>query len=239
MVGVSDRLRERDPGGSRSLESWLRDEGLRHVKIKVTGTDPVADAERIAAVHRTAADAGPSPGLAVDPNEGCAGPKDLALMLDHLQRISPSAHDGVRYIEQPFPRASRPDSASLQKLGRRKPVLLDEGLDDLAVLPELLEGGWSGLVVKAAKGQTPALLAYSFARAHGLFVTVQDLTAVDAAFAHSARLASLLDLSSAHLEYNSRQYAPAGNDALTARHPGLATVRDGTINLPDPGAGLY
>ncbi|MGW7288151.1 enolase C-terminal domain-like protein [Streptomyces sp. NPDC054847] len=240
VVGVTDPLRKGDPGGSRSLEWWLREECVRHIKVKVSGTDPASDADRIAAVHRVAAEVGPTPScLAVDPNEGCAGPEELAGMLDRLQETAPAAYEAVGYVEQPFPRESRPNAALLREQSRRKPVLLDEGLDDLTVLPELVRRGWSGLVVKAAKGQTPALLAHAFARAHGLFVTVQDLTAVDAAFAHSARLASLLDLSSVHLEYNSRQYAPRGNDSLAARHPLLTTVRDGAISLPEPGAGLY
>lgn len=238
VVGVADPVRP-GTGAERSLEEWLARDGVRHLKTKVRGIDPVADAQRIAEVYRTASGRAGVVSLAVDPNEGYREPAALGEMLDRLRAVSPDAFAAVSYLEQPFPRAGRHTREDIRRNARGKPVLVDESLDDPRQLPELAAAGWSGAVVKAAKGQSAALLAYSYARARGLFVTVQDLTAVDAALAHSARLASVLSLSAPHFEYNSRQYAPRANRDLATRHPGLVTVRNGSIELPDTTQGIY
>ncbi|HEX6681936.1 MAG TPA: enolase C-terminal domain-like protein [Candidatus Limnocylindrales bacterium] len=219
VVGVSDPL----DGGLL---------GFRHLKVKLEGRDPSLDAQRLSAVARLAPDAS----LSLDPNEGYPEPEALGAMLAELP---PDVFRAVSYVEQPFPRDAVPDPDEVRRHSHGKPVLLDEGLDDLSRLPGLAEAGWSGLVVKASKGQTPSLLCHSFARAHGLFVTVQDLTAVDTALEHSARLASVLSLSHPAFEYNSRQYAPSGNRELAGRNPELTTVHDGTIALQDLRPGLY
>ncbi|MFG3700598.1 enolase C-terminal domain-like protein [Micromonospora sp. NPDC047620] len=239
VVGTADPLRPGDAGGARSLEEWLRRDGVRHVKIKVPGRDPDADARRIAEVHRVASARTADVVLSVDPNEGYPGPAALGAMLDALAATAPDAFQAVAFVEQPWPRDSSPDPAAVREQSRRRPVLMDESLHDPAQLRHVRSDGWSGVVVKAGKGQTPALLTYAFARAHGLFVTMQDLTAVDAALAHSARLASVFDLSAPHLEYNSRQYAPTGNRDLAGRQPSLVTVDDGVIVLDEPTAGIY
>ncbi|MPV36452.1 enolase C-terminal domain-like protein [Georgenia subflava] len=231
---VPDPLRPHE----RSLVEWIAEEGVHHLKIKTASLDPAEDARRIARTHALAAELVDDVRLTVDPNEGYADAHDAAAMLDHLQRLSPAAAAAVALIEQPTPRG-RDAPAGLAELSARVPVLADEGFTDLAQLQTLRARGWSGLVVKAAKGQTPALLAHAYARAHGLFVTAQDLTAVDLALRHSARLAGALDLSATHLEYNSRQYVPAGNDELTRTDPALTTVKDGRVRLPAARAGLY
>ena len=128
----------------------------------------------------------------------------------------------------------------MAELSARVPVLLDEGLSGLDDLTTLRAHGWSGSVIKAAKGQTLALLAHAFLCRFGLFATIQDLTAVDLALRHSARLAGVLDLSAPQFEYNSRQYAPHINAELARTDPEFATVRDGRIDIGDAVApGLY
>ena len=239
VVGVADPLHHAGAGEDLSVAGWLARDGARHVKIKLSGSAPAADARRIADVYAVASARPGGVSLAVDPNEGCPDPATLGELLDVLRATAPDAFDAVAYIEQPFRRTDAPDPRELRRHSRGKPVLMDEGLDDLRLLPGLAEAGWSGAVVKAGKGQSVALLTHAFARAHRLFVTVQDLTAVDVALAHSARLASVLDVSSPAFECNSRQYAPGGNRELAARYPDLVTARDGTIALPDPAAGIY
>jgi L-alanine-DL-glutamate epimerase-like enolase superfamily enzyme len=239
VVGVTDPLHD-STGGEVSLVEWLARDGVRHLKIKVRGSDPEADARRIADVHQVASAEAGNVSLAVDPNEGYRDAAALGEMLDLLRAGAPDAFAAVSYLEQPFPRDHRLDRDELRRAAQGKPVLVDESLDDPARLPRLVAAGWSGVVVKAGKGQSAALLAYAYARAHSLFVTVQDLTAVDLALAHSARLASVLDLSAPQFEYNSRQYAPRGNNALATRLPDLVAVRDGTITLPWwPAPGIY
>lgn len=238
VVGVGDPLSPAD--GPADLETWLRRERPHHLKLKLVGADPAADAERVVAVHDVAARHQDRVVLALDPNEGCSGPQVALRLLEEVARLSPAAAAAVDYLEQPVARTSDPDAAALRELSGRVPTVLDEGFDRLTGLLDLADRGWSGVVVKAAKGQTAALVAATVARARGLWCVVQDLTASSWALAHSARLVAELPLTRRHLELNSRQYAPDSNADLARRHPGLVSVRDGTVTYPDgDGTGLY
>ncbi|WP_166350586.1 enolase C-terminal domain-like protein [Phytoactinopolyspora limicola] len=244
VVGVDDPLTPAEcADGRRSLQTWLALEGTRHLKVKVAGQDPSDDARRVADVFEVAQRRHHLGGrvlIAVDPNEGYRDVGELDQFLDSLARLSPRAAGALHYLEQPVPRDADPAPELMRGLSERVPVLLDEGFTDVADLVHLAERGWSGVVVKASKGQSPAMLAYGVMKARGLWVTVQDLTTVDLAYVHSARLVSGLDLTSRHLEYNSRQYVPGGNVRVAGRYPALATVRDGQVRYPlSDSSGLY
>lgn len=242
VVGLGDPLADDDAaaGGGRPLTAWLASDGIRSLKVKVTGADPVEDARRVAAVHTAAVSAVGQVEISLDPNEGYEQPDAALEMLDALATDAPAAALALTYLEQPVPRDAEPDPAAVRRLTARVPALLDEGFTDVAALPHLREQGWSGVVVKAAKGQSPALIAHTYAQVHGLALTVQDLTTVGLALAHSARLAASLRRTWDHLEYNSRQYAPGANAALAGQVPDLVTVRDGHVRPPhDRVPGLY
>ncbi|MFI6537744.1 enolase C-terminal domain-like protein [Nonomuraea sp. NPDC050547] len=219
VVGVGDSLDE--------VGAWLERDGIRHVKVKVAGQDPRADAARITAIHALLGGGG---SVSVDPNEGCRSAAGAAAMLDALPS---GVLADVAYLEQPVPRDAPPDPDGMRELARRVPVLADESLAGVADLDRLAEGGWSGVVVKAAKGQSLALRSWAYAREHGLAVMIQDLTAVDLALAHSARLAATLPWSWPPFECNSRQYAPRANDGLA-----FMAVQDGQITLEPHYSGI-
>lgn len=234
LVGTGDPLYpEEAASGEPSLVDWLRADRPQFLKVKTSGASVADDAERIVRVRQAAASVGLDPALSVDPNEAYADTRQLAGLLDHLERRRVE----ISFIEQPFPRGI--DAPGLADVRARVPILLDEGFTRIDDLQTLSERGWSGVVIKTAKGQTPALLAHSFARATGVAVTLQDLTTVDAALEHSARLASVFSLDSPHFECNSRQYAPSGNDVLARRRPGLVEVVDGFISVSEPQPGIY
>lgn len=227
VVSPGDPLTPADRAdGYRPLVDWCRTESLRHFKIKVLGNDPHEDADRIGAVYDTVRGGAPDATLAVDPNESYSSLEALDELADALRKRHPDAAKAIAYVEQPIPR-----TMAMVPRPFPFPVLMDEGSSDLGSLPELARTGWSGLVVKAGKGQTYALVANAYAKVHGLFLTVQDLTTVDLALRHSARLASVLHPSAPHLEYNSRQYAPHANAQLSRTHPELTYVRDGAVRV--------
>ncbi|WP_157251596.1 enolase C-terminal domain-like protein [Nonomuraea typhae] len=180
----------------------------------------------------TAARAGAAAGatVSVDLNEGYASPADAVAMIDALP---PEVLAGVTYLEQPVARDAPPDPDGMRELTRRLPVLADESLAATADLERLAADGWSGVVVKAARGQSLALRSWRFARERGLAAMVQDLTAVDLGLAHSARLAASLPWSWPAFECNSRQYAPGANAGLD-----FMNVVDGHLTLAPPGPGL-
>lgn len=223
---------------TKSLAEWLSTEGIWHLKLKVEG-EPEADARRVVQAYRVAAVEHGNVALSIDPNEGYHSVADLEAMLDAVGRAEPAALADLTYLEQPFPRTLTPDAQALARLSQRVPVVMDEGFTQLSQLPELREQGWTGVVIKASKGQSAAMLTYAFAKARGLDVVVQDLTHVGRSLVHSAGLVAALELSWPHLEYNSRQYAPGANADLAAELPDLARVRDGLVQVPSGGIGLY
>ena len=153
-LGVGDPLQAAagDQGavGPAGLEDWIRTEGIAHLKLKLAG-DPSRDAQRIAEVHELA---GHRPGATVslDPNEAYSV-EALEQMLDELSARSRGAAAAITYLEQPFLRDTTVEPGRMARLTSRFPVLMDEGYSDLAQLATLREQGWSGVVIKAAKGQ--------------------------------------------------------------------------------------
>lgn len=223
--------------GVRSLEDWIRTEGVHHLKLKLTG-EVSADLERLRAVHGTAAPLRPDLRLSLDPNEAYALPA-LAELLDTLEREDPVLFAAIDYLEQPIPREQEPDPLELSRLSARIPVLLDEGYSRLSQLATLRDEGWSGVVIKAVKGQSHAMVTQALVSAAGMRIAIQDLTAVDLALEHSLGLAATLPVSWPAVEYNSRQYAAAANEELAQRAPELVTVREGCVRLDPVARGVH
>jgi hypothetical protein len=88
--------------------------------------------------------------------------------------------------------------------------------------------GYSGVALKACKGQTDSLLLAAAAQKFGLFLCVQDLTCPGASFLQSASLAARIPTAAA-VEGNGRQYCPAANKLWAKKYPGLFKVSDGTV----------
>ena len=79
----------------------------------------------------------------------------------------------------------------------------------------------------------------AYARKHGMFLCVQDLTCPGASFLHSAGLAARIP-GVAAIEGNGRQYCPGANRTLEPTYPDTFHPRDGLIRtgvLDGPGLG--
>ncbi|MGP9744098.1 enolase C-terminal domain-like protein [Brachybacterium sp. AOP29-B2-41] len=237
-LGVGDPLTDADVvAGGRSLERWVREQGIRHLKMKLTG-NPVADASRISEAYRVMIALVREPTFSLDPNEAYSV-GDLGDMLGRLQRLDPAAAGSITYLEQPFPRDHETDAQQMTPLSARVPVLLDEGYSRLQQLLDLRDQGWSGVVIKSAKGQSHAMVTYAAARTLDLSIAIQDLTTVDVALEHSLGLAASLQASWPQVEHNSRQFAPGANAELAARSPALVAVREGHARWTPGKVGLY
>jgi L-alanine-DL-glutamate epimerase-like enolase superfamily enzyme len=240
LVGALDPLTDGDlpqrvnDGLPETLGEWILADGLTHLKIKLAGDDLAWDVERVVRVDQVSEAAQAQRGCnrwqySLDFNEKCA---DVQYVLDFLARVrerAPAALDRVQYIEQPTHRdlRARPDNR-MHAAARIKPVVIDESLIDLESLQDARELGYSGVALKACKGQTEALLMGAAAQKYGLFLCVQDLTCVGASFLHSASLAARIPTVAA-IEGNGRQYCPAGNAGWRDRYPGMFTIHDGTV----------
>jgi L-alanine-DL-glutamate epimerase-like enolase superfamily enzyme len=122
-----------------------------------------------------------------------------------------------------------------------RPVVIDESLTDLETLLLARDLGYTGVALKACKGQSHSLLMAAAARRHGMFVCVQDLTCPGASLVHSAGIAAWVP-GVAGIEANARQYVPAANRPWEDRLPGIFRVTDGSMHtscLGDrPGLGV-
>jgi L-alanine-DL-glutamate epimerase-like enolase superfamily enzyme len=232
IVGKDDVL-------ERDVRPWALERGYRSFKLKLMGRDNAADVARTVDVYRAVRGWGVTePFLSVDTNEGNP---DAASVLDYLQRLQKTdagAFAALRYLEQPTGRDIRQHRFDWREVSRLKPVMLDEGLTSLDLLPQAIEQGWSGLALKTCKGHSFALLAAAWAREHGMLLSLQDLTNPGYALIHAALVASNLPTING-VELNSPQFTPAANEPWLPRLAGLFAPMDGVHRLPpSPPVGL-
>jgi L-alanine-DL-glutamate epimerase-like enolase superfamily enzyme len=250
-VGASDPLEAADvrtrieDGLPNTLEEWIPRDGLIRFKIKLNGGNLDADVDRILRIDRIVTRV--QNGIGVDDwkylldfNEGCPNVGYLLECLRRVRDAAPAGFDRILYIEQPTARDLRKDPSNvMHEAARLRPVVIDESLTDLESLLLGREMGYTGVALKACKGQTHALLMAAAAQKYGMFLCVQDLTCPGASLIHSAGIAARVP-GNAGIEANARQFVPAANLAWEERFPGLFTIREGVMQtgqLTGPGLG--
>jgi L-alanine-DL-glutamate epimerase-like enolase superfamily enzyme len=241
LVGAADPLTagdiEQKIGDNlpETLEQWIPYNGLTHLKIKLAGDDLKWDVERVLKVDRIATEAQAKRGCtewfySLDFNEKCA---NVEYVLDFLKQVksgTPQGYDRIQYIEQPTHRDLRAHPENrMHKAAELKPVVIDESLIDYESLLLAREQGYTGVALKACKGQTEALLAAAAAQKFGMFLCVQDLTCPGLSFLQSASLAARIP-GVAAIEGNARQYCPAANRKLGRTFAGMFEFKDGTVD---------
>ena len=176
----------------------------------------------------------------LDFNEGCPNVGYLLEFLRRLKEATPTGFDRILYIEQPTARDLAKDRANvMHDAARLRPVVIDESLTDLEALLLAREMGYTGVALKACKGQSQAMLMAAAAQKFGMFLCVQDLTCPGASLIHSAGIAARVP-GNAGIEANARQFVPAANREWEAKFPGLFTIKNGmmaTAQLTGPGLG--
>ena len=219
-------------GLPETLAEWIRFNGLTHIKIKLQGEALDWDIERTVAIDRVAREARPEVDwkYCADFNERCP---DVAYVLEYLRKVkerAPHGFDSILYVEQPTARDLAAHRQNvMHEANRLRPVVIDESLTDLDTLLLARDLGYTGVALKACKGQSHSLLMAAAARRHGLFVCVQDLTCPGAALVHSAGIAAWVP-GVAGIEANARQYVPAANRPWEDRLPGIFRVTDGSMH---------
>jgi L-alanine-DL-glutamate epimerase-like enolase superfamily enzyme len=250
-VGASDPLeagdvRTRvDDGLPNTLEEWIPRDGLIRFKIKLNGGNLEADVDRILRIDRIVNRVQAGRGVTdwkylLDFNEGCP---NVGYLLDCLRRVkeaTPAGFERILYIEQPTSRDLTRDRTNvMHEAAKLRPVVIDESLTDLETLLLAREMGYTGVALKACKGQTHAMLMAAAAQKFGMFLCVQDLTCPGASLIHSAGIAARVP-GNAGIEANARQFVPSASAPWETRFPGLFTIRDGVMQtgqLTGPGLG--
>ena len=249
-VGASDPLetadvRSRiDDGLPNTLEEWIPRDGLLGFKMKLNGGNLAADFERVVRIDRVVNRAQAARGVKdwkylLDFNEGCPNVAYLLEFLRKVREATPTGFDRILYIEQPTARDLQKDRANvMHDAAKLRPVVIDESLTDLETLLLAREMGYTGVALKACKGQSHAMLMAAAAQKFGMFLCVQDLTCPGASLIHSAGIAARVP-GNAGIEANARQFVPSANAAWEARFPGLFTIHNGMMSTGQlTGAGL-
>ena len=251
LIGALDPLTDADissrlnDGLPETLSEWIRADGLTHLKIKLNGNDLEWDVARVLAIDRITAETQASRGVktwyySADFNETCENVEYLLEFLNRIQEEGGKAFNRLSYIEQPTDRdlEAHPEN-KMHKAAEIKPVVIDESLTDYDTFLLARDQGYSGVALKACKGQSQALLMGAAAQEFGMFLAVQDLTCPGASFLHSAGLASHIRGVTA-IEGNARQFCPSANDGWRDEFPTIFNITDGTVGtqvLTGPGLG--
>jgi len=240
-VGASDPLTPAEvkkpihDGLPDSLEGWIPYSGVTAIKIKLNGADLAWDVDRVAAIDRVTVAAQARRGFqewlySLDFNERCPNVQYLLDFDRQLRARAPAAFDRVQYVEQPTARdlaANRQNT--MFEAAKLRPVVIDESLTGLDALQLAREMGYTGVALKACKGQSQTLLLAAATQKYKMFRCVQDLTCPGAALVHSVGIAAHVPGVSA-LEANAREYVPAANRGWEKKYPGIFDVRDGYLH---------
>ena len=236
LVGGKDLLRESERTGGEpqdgypvSLEKWIQRDGLKCLKIKLTGRDEAADYARTVAVGEIALEYNVE---ALSPDFNCLvlEPAYVTRILDRLAQEHPAIYELLLYVEQPFPYDLEANRIDVHEVSRRKPLFMDESAHDWRLVRLGHELGWNGVALKVCKTQTGALLSACWAKAHGMALMVQDLTNPRLATIPHALLAAHVGTIKG-VECNAPQFYPAASLDFEKIHPGLYERRNGVIHL--------
>ena len=240
LVGGLDALdrdeldgKEPDDGYPITLEDWILNDGLKCLKIKLTGTNWDWDYDRIKKVFNIGNKFGVKY-YSTDFNCTVEDTSYVNSMLDALQRELTDSYDRLLYVEQPFPYDLEKYKIDVASVARRKPIYLDESAHDWSYVKLGHSMGWNGVALKTCKTLTGALLSLCWAKNNNMEIMVQDLT--------NPMLAQISHvLLAAHsgtimgVESNSMQFYPEASLQESSVHPGIYNRTNGILSLESIG----
>src|SRR5262245_48362692 len=187
---LKDRVND---GLPETLAAWIKFNGLTHIKIKLQGEDLKWDVERTVNIDRVASETRPEVAwkYCVDFNERCPNVEYVLEYLRKVKELTPAGFDRILYLEQPTARDLKANRQNVMRdANKLRPVVVDESLTDLESLLLAREMGYTGVALKACKGQSHAALMAAAAQKYKMFLTVQDLTCPGASLIHSVGIAA-------------------------------------------------
>lgn len=234
-IEASDVKRRLHDGLPQTLSGWIAADGLTHLKIKLDGNNLERDIRRVLHIDRVATEVETRRRVrqwfySLDFNEQCPNVEYLLDFMRRIKETSPGGFSRITYIEQPESRnliAAR--SQLLFKAARLKPVVMDEALTGFDALLRGRKIGYTGVALKACKGQSQSVLLNAAAQKFGMYMTAQDLTCPGASLIQSAGIAAHVPQIDT-LESNAREYVPSANRPWLKKFPGLFEVRDGKLH---------
>ena len=248
-VGASDPIEESDikkrlnDGLPETLAEWIVADGLNHLKIKLDGNNLERDIARVLHIDRVATEVETHRGIrhwyySLDFNEQCPDVDYLLSFMRRIEKGSPGGYERITFIEQPTRRdlVATPEQL-LFRASKLKPVVMDESLTGFDALLRGRKIGYTGIALKACKGQSQSLVLNAAAQEFKMYMTAQDLTCPGASLIQSAGIAAhVFPIDT--LESNGREFVPSANRPWLGKFSGLFEVRDGklhTASLVGPG----
>ncbi len=159
LVGGKDPLTEEDLTGDEPedgypvlLADWIKRDGLKCLKVKLTGTDFDWDYQRLVRVG-TIAQAYGVWWLTADFNCTVTDPRYVVEILDRLLYEHPRLWQMLLYIEQPFPYDLEAYPIDVRAIAARKPLFMDESAHDWHFVRMGRKLGWTGVALKTCKTQ--------------------------------------------------------------------------------------
>ena len=253
-IGMVDPLTAADPfepvkdGLPETLEDYLREDGIRYLKIKVGG-NLSADLDRLQAIAGVLAAGDYRIAATLDGNEQYKHLDDFAALMEAI-RSRPalaSLFAATLFVEQPLERsvalASPLDAKALDAIGL--PLLIDEADGWTGAYREAINLGYHGVSHKNCKGVIRSLLNAMLATHHShlagrpgaYFQSAEDLTCLPAV-SLQADLAVVAVFGIGHVERNGHHYfrgldhlPVAEAEAALAIHPDLYERKYGRVQL--------
>jgi len=248
-ISAADRTGDPvDDGLPETLEDYLDHDGIRYLKIKVSGQvdDDIDRLSAIAALLDRRE--GPFP-ISLDGNEQYQRVEDFLELIARI-KATPALerfYQQIMFIEQPLDRAVALNPAvkpALTRLSQDKPVIIDEADGWPGAFREAIDLGYRGTSHKNCKGIYKSLQNMALAAIHNervgrpeLFLSGEDLSNVPVV-ALQADLASVALLGIGHVERNGHHYfrglghlSEAEKAAALAMHPDLYERRGGEVFL--------
>lgn len=224
-----------------ALEDWVRRDGARHLKLKLTGSDLSTALDRTIAVYHLAHELTDGAAhITADFNEACERPTWVIEYLTKLRERSLETFDSLLYVEQPFDRRAALTADEVAQVQALKPLVADEAITDTDSVRAIIDRGWAGIALKVAKVMSSGFLHIAAATEAGRFLTVQDLCNSGRAHLASVGLASRIPLLGG-AECNGRQFVPSAFPEVRESHQDAFRFSDGvchTASLQGVGLGF-
>jgi len=234
-VEASEVKKRLNDGLPQTLADWIVADGLTHLKLKLDGNNLERDVARVLHIDRVATELETHRGsrrwyYSLDFNEQCPNVDYLLEFIRRIKEGSTGCYDRINYIEQPTGRDLAATSSQLLfKASKLKPLVMDESLTGFDALLRGREIGYTGVALKACKGQSQSVLLNAAAQKFRMYVTAQDLTCPGASLIQSAGIAAHVPRLDT-LESNAREFVPVANQPWLKKFPGLFEVHDGKLH---------